>query len=305
MKPQTKKISTIIDDRKFKIAEKLKIDIYQRNTPKFKICNYQPQLLYKDIVSFLQNVQLDKISNYNTFLLKVERYIMEHLNANISKTINTQRNRNGNNQNISGSDLDLAKNNLMNSKKYNFSQPKFVTLNLTNDDSCKLTDKTPLIKELNQLKDELISDEERKRDIIDLNNKSNINISSNSNNSPLLYNPRSEKFEDMQCRQNDEWSKISRMNQQEYYDEINRNKQKKQINKQEIKKMLLQQIIFKKERLKHEKEEEENSILKMNRECGRKFDQQENNKKKELKLKIMEIDKFRINTIKGKLNLLL
>jgi len=305
MKPQTKKISTIIDGRKFKMAEKLKIDIYQRNTPKFKICNYQPQLLYIDIVSFLQNVQLDKISNYNTLLLKVERYIMENLNANISMTINTQRNCNGNNQNISGSDLDLAKNNTMNSKKYNFSQPKFVTLNLTNNDSCKLTDKTPLIKELNQLKDELISDEERKRDIIDLNNKSNINISSissNNNNSPLRYNPRSEKF--MQCRQNDEWSIISRMNQQEYYEEINRNKQKKQINKQEIKKMLLQQIIFKKERLKHEKEEE-NSILKMNRESEKKFDQQKNNKKDELKLKIIEIDKFRINKIKGKMNLLL
>jgi len=255
MKQSSDKVNNVLMERRNKIAEKIKIDLYQRHSIKFKELNYSPQSLDKDILNFIINKKIDeKFNNYNIILMKVERFILDNLNV---------------------SNLNKSKP-LLDSKQYNLSQPKLATIDVESYSNSNLN-KSTLVE---QVKNELINDDMKKS--LDLSKSI----------------PRT-KLELMHLRQNDEWSRISKLNQQDYIEEMNEIKNKKLNVRQEYKDMLIKQISYDKEKKAKQKEEEERTILKLNRESTMKMDNREEEEKEEIKKKLKQIDEFRAKTIIG------
>jgi len=77
-----KEYSLNLKDKKFKLANKLKEDLFRKNKKKYIENNYLPEVLYNDIINILSTIDIDKFPNFNLLINTIERSINKNLPAN-------------------------------------------------------------------------------------------------------------------------------------------------------------------------------------------------------------------------------
>jgi len=276
-----KSYSLNLNDRKFKLANKLKQDLYRKNKRKYEELNYLPEVLHNDIIMLLSSKDIDKFANFYSLITTIEKSI----NNQITKLnqLNNSHNYCQTSQNQPSSNKVLNNNNNNNNNNNENIKTLLTANNEYNNNEKLLTDNNFPIFEYNHTENSALE-------------KSSIN-NNNSNLKILTVSENNITQMQMHKQNEDEWSKISRLKHQQYLDELNSKKLLQLENKQKIKENLLNQILFNKERTRAKKEEDDKlneNIKKMNNQL---VDQRELMKKIENKKLMRDIEENRAKSI--------